>query len=135
MRDIITVTLVGIGALFTVLAAVGIVRMPDLFTRLQTATKASTLGVACVMLAAAVHFGDVASGARAVLITGFLFVTAPVAAHAIGRAAYFDGVTLWDKTELDEWREHHERDTHRLRSRAGVPERDEQEEGTPIGTS
>jgi multicomponent Na+:H+ antiporter subunit G len=69
-----------------------------------------------------------------VLITGFLFFTAPVAAHAIGRSAYFDGVTLWDRTELDELRERYERDTHLLRSRSVVPETEEQEEGTPVST-
>lgn len=132
MRDIVTVAFVCIGALFTVLAAVGIVRMPDLFTRLQTATKATTLGVASVMLAAAVHFGDLGTGARAALITGFLFVTAPVAAHAIGRAAYFDGVVLWEKTDVDELRERYERGTHRLRSRPAARDTDEQEDRTPV---
>jgi multicomponent Na+:H+ antiporter subunit G len=134
MSDIVTASFVGIGALFTLLAAVGIVRMPDLFTRLQTATKASTLGVTCVMLAAAVQFGDLGSVARALLIVGFLFFTAPVAAHAIGRAGYFDGVPLWQKSEVDELRERYERRTHRLRSRSELDETENEPEGTPVGT-
>jgi multicomponent Na+:H+ antiporter subunit G len=134
MRDIVTVSFVGVGALFTVLAAVGIVRMPDLFTRMQTATKASTLGVACVMLAAAVHFGDLGSVARALLIVAFLFFTAPVAAHAIGRAGYFEGVPLWPKDGVDELRERYERRTHRLRSRSELDETRDRQEGTPVTT-
>jgi multicomponent Na+:H+ antiporter subunit G len=116
MSMFVTVACIAAGSLLTALAALGIVRMPDLFTRMQTATKASTLGVACIMLAAVVHSGDLATGARAALITGFLFFTAPVAAHAIGRAAYFDGVVLWENTQFDELRECYERDTHRLHS-------------------
>jgi multicomponent Na+:H+ antiporter subunit G len=120
MNEVVAVSFAAMGAVFTLLAAVGIVRMPDLFTRMQTATKATTLGVACVMLAAAVHFGDLGTVVRAVLIIGFLFFTAPVAAHAVGRAAYFDGVPLWHGSEIDELRERYERVTHRLRSQSDV---------------
>lgn len=122
-----------IGTVFTVLAAVGIVRMPDLFTRIQTATKASTLGVACVMLAAAVHFGDLGTVARAVLVIAFLFLTAPVAAHAIGRAGYFHGVPLWQRSDTDELREHYRRCASRQKSRSAVDEAEERPEDTPVG--
>ena len=54
--DLLAVVLVFVGAAFGLLAAVGIVRMPDLYTRMQSATKAGTLGVACTVLGAAVHF-------------------------------------------------------------------------------
>ena len=70
----------------------------------------TTLGVACVMVAAAVQFGDLGTVARAVLVIAFLFFTAPVAAHTIGRAAYFHGVPLWDGSLVDELREHDRRD-------------------------
>lgn len=97
-----------VGALFTLLAAVGVLRLPDLFTRMQSSTKSATLGVACMMMAALTHFGDLAVGARALLIIAALFLTAPVAAHAIGRAAYLRGVELWEGTMFDELREHRE---------------------------
>ena len=132
MRDLAVIVFIGLGSGFTVLAAIGILRMPDLFTRMQTATKASTLGVACVMLAAGLHFGDLGTGARAALIIVFLFCTAPVAAHAIGRAAYFHGVVLWEKTEVDELREGYEPVTHELHSPATGST--EKEEGTPVST-
>lgn len=102
----LTVAFLGVGALFTLLAAVGVLRLPDLFTRMQASTKSATLGVACMMVATLTHFGDLAVGARALLVVAALFLTAPVAAHAIGRAAYLRGVELWDGTMFDELREH-----------------------------
>jgi multicomponent Na+:H+ antiporter subunit G len=108
MKTGFTLGFMAIGALFTLLAAVGVLRLPDLFTRMQASTKSATLGVACMMVAALVHFSDLAVSARALLIVGALFLTAPVAAHAIGRAAYRRGVELWEGTVFDELREHHE---------------------------
>ncbi len=109
MNDLITVTLLSVGTLFTLLAALGALRMPDVFMRMQVATKAATLGVACVAMAAAVHFGDLATTARSVLIVLFLFLTAPVAAHTIGRAAYVAGARLWEGTIVDELAGKHRR--------------------------
>jgi multicomponent Na+:H+ antiporter subunit G len=117
MKDLVVLLFLFIGGLFTLIAAIGIVRMPDLFTRMQASTKAATLGVGCVMIAAAAFFADLVTSARALLTTVFLFSTAPVAAHTIGRAAYFVGVALWEGTVTDELRDRYDRDTHRLRSR------------------
>jgi multicomponent Na+:H+ antiporter subunit G len=102
------------GASFLLLAAVGIVRMPDLFTRMQTATKASTLGISLILLAAGLLVDDYAVALRAILTISFFFVTAPVAAHMIGRAAYFVRVPLWSGTITDELSGHYDRATHRL---------------------
>lgn len=102
MHEVTTIVLLVVGTLFTLLAALGTLRMPDVFMRMQVATKAATLGVACVAMAAAVHFGDLATTARSVLIVLFLFLTAPVAAHTIGRAAYVAGARLWEGTVVDE---------------------------------
>lgn len=122
MIDLLTVALLAVGTLFTLLAAIGILRMPDVFMRMQVATKAATLGVACIAMAAAVHFGDLATTARAVLIVLFLFLTAPVAAHTIGRAAYVAGAKLWEGTIVDELRGRHGHDTQP--PRRGSPGRD-----------
>jgi multicomponent Na+:H+ antiporter subunit G len=81
-----------IGSLFMLLAAVGVLRLPDLFTRMQASTKSSTLGVACILLAVAVHFGRLGVTTQAVLVVAFFFLTTPVAAHMIARAAYVSGV-------------------------------------------
>jgi multicomponent Na+:H+ antiporter subunit G len=108
-RDVLTVALMLIGSVLTLLATIGMVRMPDVYSRMQSATKASTLGVGCTMLAVAVDFGDLAITTRVVLIVAFVFLTAPISAHMIGRAAYYVGVPLWKGTTLDELRDHNGR--------------------------
>ncbi len=106
VRELVTVALMVVGAALMLLAAVGVVRMPDLYSRMQSATKASTLGVGCTMLAVAVDFTDLAITTRVVLIVAFVFLTAPISAQMLGRAAYHAGVPLWKGTTLDELREH-----------------------------
>ena len=118
MRDVISLILMLIGAFFMCVAAVGVVRMPDLFLRMSATAKSATLGAACVFLAAAVHFNDFGIATRAVATIAFLFLTAPVAAHRIGRAAYFKGVPLWEGTVVDELRGRYDAKTHGL---AGQP--------------
>jgi len=102
MIQIATSLMMLLGGAFCLLGAVGMLRMPDLFTRLQAATKTGTLGVGFVMLAAAVHFQDLGVSVRAILVIIFLFLSAPIAAHVIARAAYFVNVPLWDATVVDE---------------------------------
>ena len=107
MNEIFTAALTLMGAAFGLLAAAGVIRMPDLFMRMQAATKASTLGIGCIML-------EVAMTTRALAAICFVFLTAPVAAHMIARASYFVGVPLWEGTIIDELRGHYDRRTHRL---------------------
>ena len=102
MTAAVTIALVGIGTFFVLVSAIGIVRLPDLLTRMHASSKASTLGAICILLAVAVWFGDGAVTARAVLISFFLLATAPVAAHCIARAAYRTGIHLSPETEVDE---------------------------------
>ena len=104
MQLFISTLLITIGSIFILLAGVGLVRMPDLFLRMSASTKAATLGVGTTLLGVAVYFGDFATFIRAGAIIVFLLLTAPVAAHLIGRAAYQDGVPLWEKTEFDDLR-------------------------------
>jgi CPA2 family monovalent cation:H+ antiporter-2 len=114
MNEVLSSMLMITGAAFALLAAAGIVRMPDLFMRMQAATKASTLGIGCIVLAVAVHFGELGVTTRALATIIFVFLTAPVAAHMIARASYFVGVPLWEGTIVDELRGHYDRRTHRL---------------------
>jgi multicomponent Na+:H+ antiporter subunit G len=91
-----------IGATFLLLAALGVARMPDLFTRMQSASKASTLGIGCMLLALGFHFPGISINIRVLAAISFFFLTAPVTAHLIGRAAYFVGVPLWEGSVIDE---------------------------------
>lgn len=116
MSDWIMTALMITGAAFLLLASIGIIRMPDLYSRIQAATKAATLGVGCIILAMAIHFVDLAITVRALLVIAFLFLTQPVAAHVIGRAAYFVGVPLWENTIMDELRGKYDASSHELES-------------------
>ena len=102
MIDAVTSVLWLTGSVFALLAALGVLRMPDVFTRMQTSTKASTLGLGCLLGGAALQFGDGASFIKLVMVGGFVLLTTPVAAHVIARAAYFADVPLWSGTVLDE---------------------------------
>ena len=105
MTDLLTGLVWLAGAAFALLAAVGVLRMPDVFTRMQASTKASTLGLACLLLGTALQMGDLASVIRAACIGAFVFLTTPVAGHVIARASYIAGVPLWQGTVLDERRD------------------------------
>jgi multicomponent Na+:H+ antiporter subunit G len=108
MTEILAAILLFTGSCFSLLAAFGIVRLPDLFTRLHAATKASTLGVGCLMVAVAIHFGKLETTTRAAATIVFLLLTAPVGAHLLARAAYWLGVQFWEGTQTDEFRSHWE---------------------------
>lgn len=112
----ISLGLLLIGAIFLFLAALGVVRMPDLFMRMQASTKAASLGIGCMLLGVAVHFGQFAIATRVILIIIFFLLTVPVAAHMIGRAAYFVGVRQWEGTLVDELRDRYDPETHILKS-------------------
>ncbi|PMR70009.1 monovalent cation/H(+) antiporter subunit G [Halomonas heilongjiangensis] len=116
MIEFIKGALILSGALFMLLAALGILRLPDLLTRMHATTKAAALGVILIMLSVALHFAEVAVVARAFAIIVFVVMTAPVAAHVIGRAGYFVGSKLWSGTVKDELRPNYDPLTHELKS-------------------
>jgi multicomponent Na+:H+ antiporter subunit G len=90
------------GATLALLAAVGVLRMPDLFTRMQASTKAATLGLGCLLVGLALYMPEFSVIVRAVTIAAFVMLTTPVAAHVIARAAYLTGVPLWKGSVVDE---------------------------------
>ncbi len=104
MTDVLTAILWLTGSAFALLAAIGVVRMPDVFTRMQASTKASTLGLGFLLVGAAIQMGDFASFIRLATIGAFVLLTTPVAGHVIARASYFADVPLWKGTLLDERR-------------------------------
>jgi multicomponent Na+:H+ antiporter subunit G len=92
--------------------------MPDVFTRMQASTKASTLGLGCLLVGAALQMGDFASFIRAASIGAFVLLTTPVSGHVIARAAYFADIPLWEGTALDE----RTRDSRTANHRGASPE-------------
>jgi len=90
------------GATLALLAAVGVLRMPDVFTRMQASTKASTLGLGCLLAGLALRHPEVSIVIRAGSIGAFMMLTTAVAAHVIARAAALTGAPLWKGTLIDE---------------------------------
>lgn len=74
------------GAGFTFIGSLGLARLPDFYTRLHGPTKATTLGVGCLLIASSLYFSGEGLSLHEVLITLFLFITAPVSAHLLAKA-------------------------------------------------
>ena len=102
MSSVIIAILASLGALFVLLAAIGILRMPDTYLRMAVTTKAATLGVGLLLVAAAVFFDDLSTTTRVLAIILFILLTAPVGAHLIGKASYMIGNKLWEKSVIDD---------------------------------
>jgi multicomponent Na+:H+ antiporter subunit G len=97
--------LLGSGVALTLLAAVGILRFPDVLTRASASTKAAGLGVAMVLGGAAFLFGTTEAAVKLTIAVILQFLTAPVSGHVIGRAAYRSGAPLWEGTRIDDLRD------------------------------
>jgi multicomponent Na+:H+ antiporter subunit G len=95
MITIIASTLLLLGALFALIAAIGIVRMPDIYCRMHAATKAGAFGVSLILLALCVALPTLRVCIQSILIIGFFYLTAPVAAHLIGRIGIVRKLPLW----------------------------------------
>lgn len=116
MTEWIAALLLLAGSLLMLLAALGAVRMPDLLMRMHATTKAGALGSGLIMLAVAVFFGSAEVWARVLAIIAFIMLTAPVAAHMIGRASYFVGVPLWGRILRDDLKGRYDQEHHTLES-------------------
>lgn len=95
---------IALGAILTVVTAVGLIRLPDVYTRTHAASKAATLGVMFVLLGTFLYFHLVEGHMNSRLILGiiFIFLTSPVAGHLICRAAYNTNVKLWEGSVQDD---------------------------------
>ncbi len=90
------------GVFFTFVSAVGVIRLPDVYTRAHTASQTDTLGAGLVVMAVVLAYGVETEVIKAILLLVFIFITNPTAAHAAARAAYEEGIEPW--TEGDERR-------------------------------
>jgi multicomponent Na+:H+ antiporter subunit G len=97
VTELLVVLLVSAGTFFGFVAVVGIVRLPDLYTRAHATSKSDTLGIILTLSGVALVFGADLAVAKTALLGLFLFVTNPTAAHAITRAAYDQGIVPWTR--------------------------------------
>ncbi|MFD1327575.1 monovalent cation/H(+) antiporter subunit G [Mycoplana ramosa] len=101
---VVSVMLVS-GGIFTFLAAIGVVRLPDVYTRMHAASKAGTVGSGLMLIAAGLQAGDFATFARAFAGFVFFILTAPVAAHLVAKAAHQAGYRLSRRAVCDDMRD------------------------------
>jgi len=103
--DVISAVLLLLGVLLAVLSAIGLLRFPDVFSRMHAATKPATLGLLMITVGAALQMERGDDAVKLLLVAAFQFLTAPVAAHMIGRAAYRSGTGALDELVVDELRD------------------------------
>lgn len=100
--DVVVSVLLLSGTALAVIAAIGLQRFPDVFARMHAATKPATLGLLLVLVGAAARVSDPGDVAKLLLVGLLQFLTAPVGAHMVGRAAYRAGTELSPETSIDE---------------------------------
>lgn len=103
MSDAIGILFIGIGLAFNLFGCLGLVRLPDVYNRLQAATKCVTLGTCSILFGTFLMLGFTAAGIKALLCALFILLTSPVAAHALSRASHKAGVKLWEKSVCDKY--------------------------------
>lgn len=101
ISELLTIIFLALGLFFIVTGCLGLYRLPDVFCRMHATSKATTLGLVFILMASFVHLGFSAVGLKAILAIMFAFLTAPVGAHLISRAAYQRGVKLHDRSVSD----------------------------------
>ena len=116
ITDFLAALFVIAGSFFMLVASLGVFRMPDLLTRMHATTKSGVLGAGLIMCGVMLFFIDSSVTLKALAVMAFTTLTSPIAAHAIGRAGYFIGVPLWDKTVKDELHGRYDEETHVLHS-------------------
>ena len=103
MTDITGYILIIIGIIFNICGCIGLVRFPDVYNRLQAATKCVTLGTILLLVGVAIAGGSGSMAAKAIICAVFILITSPTAAHAIAKGAYASGVKLWEKSVVDKY--------------------------------
>jgi len=104
LLEMISGALMLIGSIFYFVGTLGIIRFPDLYTRLQAATLPVVIGAAGIAFGVILLEGMSAASAKTFLTVVFLLLTSPVASHAIARAGYFSGVKMCPQSVVDEYR-------------------------------
>ena len=105
MSDVLGYLMIAAGVLFNIFGCIGLVRFPDVYNRLQAATKCVTLGTVMLLVGVGLVTGIGPTAAKAIICAVFVLVTSPTAAHAIAKGAYASGVALWEKTVVDKYAE------------------------------
>lgn len=110
MSNIIASIFIFLGLFFNLAGCIGLVRLPDVYNRLQAATKCVTLGTCSLLFAVAIKMPFTQECFKALMCILFILLTSPTAAHAIARGAYLYGVKPWSETVVDKYKSIAERE-------------------------
>jgi multicomponent Na+:H+ antiporter subunit G len=102
ISNLIVTVFVLAGAFFSLLAAIGVIRFPDVYTRMHAATKAPAFGILLFLIASVFFFADLYTTVISLMIVVFIFLSAPVASHIISRVAHLLDTEISGKTSIDE---------------------------------
>lgn len=102
--EIIGFIFICIGILFNLFGCIGLIRLPDVYNRLQSATKCVTLGTCSILIGVVFYYGFTNGGIKAIVAIPILFFAATVAAHALVKGAYIFGIKLGDKSVKDDYK-------------------------------
>lgn len=102
MTDILIMIFSTLGALFALIASIGIYKMPDFYARLSVTVKAATVGIGFILIAVSMYFVDFAVTTKSLAIIFFLIMTSPIAGFLVGRVAYLTGAKKWKGTQFDD---------------------------------
>ena len=102
---VISVVVMAAGLFFDLVGCIGLVRLPDVYNRLQAATKCVTLGTFLILIGVVIRSGFDSMGFKALLCLWFVAMTSPTAAHALARGAHRSGVPLWSGSVEDRFLE------------------------------
>ena len=105
MTDVFVIILLVTGTFFVLLSAIGINTMPDIYHKLSATTKATTIGIVLILIAVIIHFNDSIVTIKSISAILLLFITAPIGAQMLARAAYRNKSKIWDKTIIDEMKD------------------------------
>ncbi|MEA1913186.1 MAG: monovalent cation/H(+) antiporter subunit G [candidate division WOR-3 bacterium] len=105
MSSNVAIGFIIVGVTFDLLGCLGLIRLPDIYNRLQAATKSVTLGTCMILIGVFLEFGFTSGGIKALLCLFFILLTSPTAAHALSRGSHISGFKLWKGSLMDKLEE------------------------------
>ena len=105
IKEVIGLALILLGVGFDITGCIGLVRLPDVYNRIQASTKCVVLGTTLILLGALVWMGSAAAMVKGILCILFILITSSTSAHALSKAAHRSGVKLWKKSVCDRFAE------------------------------
>ena len=105
MSEIAGVTIIAIGVLFDIFGCIGLLRLPDVYNRIQSSTKCVTVGTCFILVGSLILLDSVPGTVKGILCIAFILITSPTAAHALARAAHRSGIAMWERSVVDQYEE------------------------------